>query len=310
MFRILLYSLSIQVLSLSVFSGVGIASELGCSFNTQVITDEFNYDISTQPIVACGKQLLKIAVKRNANPYTQFQAEVDEIVEKAWAEDLDDDGRYELLLVSRKHSDPARRSFQIFYVEGNTLKHLTLPEPGSMSGYRGGDRFVTGGGRVIRSYPRYFSKDIDGEPKGGEQKVVYQFRNKELLLATEPEPLVKMESSVKPAAKSRSSRAVKIQLIEVKQDYIEIKADAAIDNYKIVRISDPWRLIIDIPGAVSEIPEKSVRIDSHGVSKARIGVHKGFLRIVLDSTVSPLPTETVTQIENSLRVSFYKLKDN
>jgi len=279
-----------------------------CSYSSQVITDEYNFDISTKPLDSCEKQSFKIAVKTNANPYTQYEAEVETILERAWAEDLDDDGHYELFVVSRKASEPSRKSLEMFFLEGNVLKRLHLPESGAMSGYRGGDRFVTGWGRIIRTFPRYLEKDIDGEPKGGVQQFVYQYRNRELLLAAEPEFSINEHSAAKPAAKSRSTSAFKVQSIEVRKEYIEIKADAPIENYKIIRISEPWRLIIDIPGAVSAISERTVPINSHNVSRARIGAHKGFLRIVLDSTVSPLPTETVTQLENSLRVSFFKVQ--
>jgi len=296
---ILSSALTIPVLSLAVAPD--------CSYSTQVITDEYNFDVSTRPLDSCEKQSFKIAVKMNANPFTLYEAETETILERAWAEDLDDDGHYELFVVSRKASEPSRKSLEMFYLEGNALKRLRLPEPGGMSGYRGGDRFATGGGRIIRTFPRYLEKDLDGEPKGGEQQFVYQYRNRELLLASEPELSINEHSEAKPAAKDRSSLAFKVKSIEVKKEYFEIKADAPIENYKIIRISDPWRLIIDIPGAVSAISERTVPINSHNVSRARIGVHKGFLRIVLDSTVSPLPTETVTQLENSLRVSFFEL---
>jgi len=276
-----------------------------CSYSTQVITDEYNYDVSTRPLDSCEKQSFRIAVKMNANPFTRYEAETDTILERAWAEDLDDDGHYELFVVSRKASEPARKSLDMFFLEGSTLKRVRLPEPGAASGYRGGDRFATGGGRVVRIFPRYLATDPDGEPKGGVQQLVYQYRNRELLLAAEPELSINEHCELKPATGSRGACSLKVRSIVVKKDYIEIKADAPIENYKIIRISDPWRLIIDIPGAVSAIPQKVVRIGSHNVSKARIGAHKGFLRIVLDSTVSPLPTETITPLENSLRVSFF-----
>jgi hypothetical protein len=288
--------------------GQSFAVSPDCSYSTQVITDEYNFDISTKPLDSCERQSFSIVAKINANPFTMFEAETDTILERAWAEDLDDDGHYELFVVSRKADEPSRKSLEMFYLDGNSLKRLRLPESGTLSGYRGGDRFVAGGGRIIRTFPRYQEKDQDGAPTGGEQRLVYQFRNHELLLASEPELSINEHCELKPVVKSKDSCTVRVQSIEVKPEYIEIKADAPIDNYKIIRISEPWRLIIDIPGAVSMIPQKSVKIGNHNVSKARIGVHKGFLRIVLDSTVSPLPTETITQLGNSLRVSFFKLQ--
>jgi hypothetical protein len=298
---------SLLMLSALIIPVLSFAVTPDCSYSTQVITDEYNFDVSTRPLDSCEKQSFKIAVKTNANPFALYESETGTILERAWAEDLDDDGHYELFVVSRKASEPSRKSLEMFYLEGNALKRIHLPEPGGMSGYRGGDRFVTGWGRIIRTFPRYLEKDLDGEPTGGEQQFVYQYRNRELLLAAEPEFSINEHSGAKPAAKSRNTSAFKVQSIEVRKEYIEIKADAPIENYKIIRISEPWRLIIDIPGAVSAISERTVQIGSHNVSRARIGAHKGFLRIVLDSTVSPLPTETVTPLENSLRVSFFKL---
>src|SRR5690242_2029410 len=136
---------SILLLSALMIPGLSFAVAPDCSYSTQVITDEYNYDVSTRPLDSCEKQSFRIAVKMNANPFIQYEAETDTILERAWAEDFDDDGHYELFVVSRKASEPSRKSLEMFFLDGTVLKRVHLPEPGAMSGYRGGDRFVAGG---------------------------------------------------------------------------------------------------------------------------------------------------------------------
>lgn len=283
------------------------ATEIDCSFRTMVTTDDYSFNVTSQPAESCENQVLRISVLKQAMPYTQFVTPVATIAEKAWAEDLDDDGNFELLVLSHKNFEPAKKVLEIFTVDGNILKQLRLPESDQTSGYRGGDRFIMENGRIVRSYPLYLSGDADGKPKGGEGTVLYQYRNRELILVAGKE---KAKSVAQPAAKEsikkKGALSVKLQSIEVKPDYIEIKADGAIENFKTIRIADPWRLIIDIPGVYNNMPAKEVVIDRHGISRIRIGTHKDLIRLVFDSAVSPLPIETVTQAENAIRVGFYQ----
>jgi hypothetical protein len=107
------------------------------------------------------------------------------------------------------------------------------------------------------------------------------------------------------AGNNKVASFVKVTAINVKSDYVEIVADGALENYKVTRIADPWRLIIDIPAARSAISSSSVAINTFGISNARIAIHKGKLRIVLDSNAAILPPETVTPVEKALRIGFY-----
>jgi len=138
------------------------------------------------------------------------------------------------------------------------------------------------------------------------------YRNRELLPVAGREtpvagkPAVKSAGRVKGKGKTERAPLLKITGISVKSDYLEIRADGPVEKYRVERISSPWRLIIDIAGAVSAMPEKNVAINGLGISNARIGSHKGHLRIVLDSSEESLPIETVTPAENALRIGFYR----
>ncbi len=296
------------ILALILVSSVSYAGgEPYCSFSSMVTSDDYSFNVTSQPAESCEKQVLRISVLKQAMPFTQFVAPSESIVEKAWAEDLDDDGNFELLILCHNYSEPSKKTIVIYSVDGNMLKQIRLPASDKMAGYRGGDRFIMENGRIVRSYPLYLSGDSDARPTGGEKRIFYQYRNRTLLLVAGQEKIRGNAPSVKESARKKGAQLVKLKSIEVKQDYIEIKADGAIENYKTTRIADPWRLIIDIPGAGSDLQVKELIIDRQGISRVRIGVDKDRVRLVFDSAVSPLPTETITPAENALRVGFFKL---
>ena len=278
-----------------------------CSFMTMVTADEYSYNVTSQPSGSCEKQTLTVSVLKQTLPFTRFASFSDSVVEKAWAEDLDADGSYELLILSHNFHEPAKKSLEIFAVEGGSLKQIRLPASGPAQGYRGGDRFFTESGRLVRAYPRYLPGDTDGKPSGGLVRTLFQYRNRELLTVGGKENIRNDAApSVIARGKLKGEQPVRLKSIQVKQDFVEIKADGTIENYKTTRIADPWRLVIDIPGAASDLQVKEVVIDSFGISRVRIGADKDRVRLVFDSAVSPLPTETITQAENALRVGFYK----
>lgn len=301
---LLFFCLLIQLLAISPLFA---SSQPICSFITMVTSDEYSYEVMSQPMGSCEKQNLKISVLKQAIPFTGFSATTQDVVEKAWAEDLDDDGVYELLILSHTFTEPARKNLDIFSVEGSLLKRLSLPVADQSTGYRGGDSFSVANGKIIRFYPKYLQGDADGKPTGGQARIQFQYRNRQLFPVADRETkgdVAAATSMVK--GKSKGVQQVKLKSIEVKQDYIEIKADGAIESYKTSRVPDPWRLVIDIAGASSDLPVKELPINSLGISMARIGADRGRVRIVFDAADSYLPTETVTQAENALRVGFYK----
>ena len=70
----------------------------------------------------------------------------------------------------------------------------------------------------------------------------------------------------------------------VEQNTIEILATRQISDYRLITLSDPARLVIDIPGAASAFPQKSFQIDRLGIAVARFETHPGFTRVILDAS--------------------------
>lgn len=298
------------VVTCSLFPAATVASaETGCSFNSQLDADGFSYNVTAAPDNGCKSQLLRITVYRDGNPFTQFATFCPAKVEKSWIVDLDDDGKPELIVISHDPADESKKSMQLYAISGGILKQVNFPAPSDMAGYRGGDTFQRDGVRIIRVFPIYLPRDSGGIPTGGYRRVVYQYRNNEMLIGSVTDVAQQVASakndSRKGTGKSRRGVPLTVKGIKPKSDYIEIEADGSIENFKVIRINDPWRLVVDIAGAGSALMNKTIVLDRHGVSTARIGEHKGYLRIVFDSTLSPMPTETITPAENALRISFY-----
>lgn len=299
----------VAALSISVLS---LASGLVCAFNAAEHFGDYSFSVSSKPDGECMRQTLSIAVQKSAKLVAQFDKNSDKLVEKAWVDDLDDDGRPELILVGHIPANPAATALSVYALDGAGIREIALPGLTDKEGYRGGDQFSRDGGKIVRSYPLYRNGDLDGAPTGGKRVISYMYRNRQLLpgnyrdLTAKETVAVKSPKNVKRKGKGERAPAVRITGIAVKADYLEILADGAIETYKVTRIADPWRLIIDIAGATSALPANSVAINGLGISNARLGNHKGHLRIVLDSTENSLPTETVTPAEHALRIGFYR----
>lgn len=285
----------------------GIAeANVDCYFNSRLDSESYSYTINVTSDLSCKSKLLQITAYKDGNPHTQLIKPYEAIVEKILIVDIDDDGKHELMIMTHDPLDESKKNMDLYAVDGPVLKPVRFPAPPDMTGYRGGDRFRQEGVRIVRVFPVYLPRDVKGVPTGGERTVVYQYRNKEIFLGSASAAARKIaytDKDIKGVAGKIA--ALNINGIIPKSDYIEIQSERTIDHYKVTRINDPWRLIVDIPGANLGFQEKTVVINRHGIATARIGEHKGFIRIVLDATITPMPTETVTPAENGLRIGFY-----
>lgn len=98
--------------------------------------------------------------------------------------------------------------------------------------------------------------------------------------------------------------ALSINKLTLGDNHIDIETSAAVGNYKIIKLSQPERIAIDIPSAKSSLEAKSISINKFGITKARIGVNPGHVRIVLDSAKADFPKHTITRSKSGLRINF------
>ena len=95
-----------------------------------------------------------------------------------------------------------------------------------------------------------------------------------------------------------------IEKIVTGDTFIDIQTDGEVGKYKILKLTQPERIAIDIPDAKYSLRTRSVMINKFGITKARIGLTPGRVRIVLDSEKTAFPKHTVTKSPNALRINF------
>ncbi len=95
-----------------------------------------------------------------------------------------------------------------------------------------------------------------------------------------------------------------IEKIITGETSIDIQTNGEVGNYKILKLTQPERIAIDISDAKCSMKTRSVLINKFGITKARIGINPGRVRIVLDTEKAAFPKHTVTNSPNSLRINF------
>lgn len=98
--------------------------------------------------------------------------------------------------------------------------------------------------------------------------------------------------------------ATVIRKIVAGANFIDIQSNGQVADFKVIKLSNPERMAIDVPGAKNSLAGKSVAINKFGISKVRIGVYPDYVRIVFDASKAEFPKYTVTNIKDGLRVSF------
>lgn len=64
---------------------------------------------------------------------------------------------------------------------------------------------------------------------------------------------------------------------------VHLDADGALQGVESFTLSQPARLVLDLPGVQSQVAEQVVRVESGPVERIRVGQHQGKVRIVLDA---------------------------
>lgn len=119
----------------------------------------------------------------------------------------------------------------------------------------------------------------------------------------EPSPLVK-EPPLKVVAETTRARAGDLLItgLAVEGNRIEIQASGQIGDYKLLTLSEPSRLVIDIPDAVSGFKQKIIPIDRLGIATVRFESHPGYLRIFLDATQWRIIPYRIEETDRGLRI--------
>lgn len=113
-------------------------------------------------------------------------------------------------------------------------------------------------------------------------------------VARKPESLLPVAADTKPL----------IRGITIGEGFIDVQADGPVQGFRTMELKRPSRLAIDIKGAKLIMTAKVVVINRFGISKARVGLNPGFVRIVLDAAKSVVPKCSIVATDNGLRIKF------
>lgn len=91
----------------------------------------------------------------------------------------------------------------------------------------------------------------------------------------------------------------------VKQENaIQLEIAGGVDTFRVFRLNQPERLVIDIPKTRNAMAVKVVDINGFALGKARVGGSPEKLRIVFDAVGAAIPAYTVTKNGSGLLIAF------
>ena len=99
---------------------------------------------------------------------------------------------------------------------------------------------------------------------------------------------------------------IAITAIKVETTHIDIMASGRLDDFTQFKLTQPNRMVIDVPGATSSLSAMEIPVRRFGVARIRIGRYPDHMRIVLDAGSSPFPDYKITSTAKGLRISFEK----
>lgn len=127
-------------------------------------------------------QDLVVKAKEGAVSYPAIKEQVDGSVTAAEVEDLNSDGRPELILTVVSAGSGSYGSVLAWSAsKGHTLLSINLPAltDAQAKGYMGHDRFAVVETSLVRSFPIYRDGDSNAKPTGGTRQIDYKLVNGE-----------------------------------------------------------------------------------------------------------------------------------
>lgn len=98
-----------------------------------------------------------------------LRADRDGTLSGAWADDIDGDGKFEVMVWTQSAGSGTYGKVGVFTWTGSTLKNRVVPElnAGQMAGYMGHDQFSVTRSQLYRTFPLYRQKDNDPAVRTG-----------------------------------------------------------------------------------------------------------------------------------------------
>lgn len=290
-----------------------------CSFRKNIAAGGATFSVSSRPASGCNVQILDILMQRNGKKIARYRSDVDEVAYSVLAGDLNNDSVPELVVLSKTSRKPDYPTIDLYRLDGNALKKISLPPLEDNKEYGGGDEFWIDGRQLVRSFPLY------GQDKqqNGTRTLKYEMVDNKIALYVQSDaasPVVDLVSPVAPvrveteqisqsrAGENKTGNLTTINEIVVGETGITLKTDAPVGKYRTMRLDKPERIAIDFPKGKNGLKATSFAVGKFGVTKIRIGNNKGFVRFVFDAKERKFPLHVVKPASDGLLIDFTDVK--
>jgi hypothetical protein len=118
-----------------------------------------------------------------------------------------------------------------------------------------------------------------------------------------PAPIAASTVAVAPDTADLSPAKYIVKGVGIGASFIVIQTNGNVDKIKHMKLSNPGRLVIDLPGE-NKMKVNSIAVNKFGILKVRIGTTPGVVRIVLDASRSTFPDYSIGSAENGIQINF------
>jgi hypothetical protein len=162
--------LSRALLLLTTSASTALAAPFKQTLNLQGVT------FVVQAVGEGSTQLLQVKANKGMKPYPLVKQELIGRVSSAEVEDLNSDGRPELVVFVQSGGSGSYGSVQAWSAGNRSLEPITLPElSGKLGqGYMGHDRFALVETSLVRRFPIYRPADSNAKATGGTREIIYK----------------------------------------------------------------------------------------------------------------------------------------
>ncbi|ABQ26996.1 AMIN domain-containing protein [Geotalea uraniireducens] len=99
-----------------------------------------------------------------------------------------------------------------------------------------------------------------------------------------------------------------ISAVKVNKDNLVIVTGSGVADYNAFTLTNPGRLVIDLPLAKCSILAKDMPVKRFGIAKARVGTYPDKVRLVFDAAGKTFPAYKIEKTGKGLKVTFPALK--
>jgi hypothetical protein len=105
-----------------------------------------------------------------------------------------------------------------------------------------------------------------------------------------------------------AAKTIKDIVLSTKADAVrvEIRGDGVFENYSIIRLAAPPRLVLDFPGMINGLKQSNISVGHAVLKEIHVGQHPQKTRVVFEFSGKEIPLNQISTKEDTLIVLFGK----